>query len=74
MQARIIDLTESLIYLEIDEQLRFKSRYVAGSHIDQLSVHDRVDFNFGNTEGQPCVVIRSVLGRNGRPPLQASSL
>ena len=60
MQGIILDLTAGQIYLEVDQQIRFRSPWVAQPSATPLHVQDRVDFAFSTEHGKPCVVIQSV--------------
>jgi len=61
MRARIIDVNEKLIYLQVDQQLRFKTPYVAVNGDRLPSRKDDVDFDFTEKDGRACVVIKKVL-------------
>ena len=61
MLAKVIDVTEDTVYLEIDNQLRFKSHYVLQSQREQVTVSDNVNFSFSNTGGGPLVIISDVV-------------
>ena len=60
MQARIIELKDGEMYLEVDEQLRFRTKYVASRDLIGMCVFDRVDFTFMPSFHSPCIKIRSV--------------
>jgi hypothetical protein len=68
MKATVIEVTENQIYLQIDDQLRFKARYETGG--SPVSPHrtDTVDFDFHNAN-VPAIVIHSVL-----PPMKPGFL
>ncbi len=68
MQAKIIDIKEDEVYLEVDEQLRFHSRFVAPQRLQPLHVLDRVNFSFVPSGTIPCIKIQSVQPQN-RPRL-----
>lgn len=46
MLARVIDVTDHEIYLEIEKQLRFKSHYVVKCQTSDITRDDRVNFFF----------------------------
>ncbi len=60
MQGRIIELKDGEVYLEVDEQLRFRTKYIAPQTLSSLSVLDRIDFTFLPDIHSPCIEIRSV--------------
>ena len=60
MLAKVIDVDDQQIYLEIDRQLRFKSKYVLSSSSSDITRMSRVDFEFVPNSGHSCIVIRSI--------------
>lgn len=60
MQAKIIDIKDDEVYLEVDEQLRFHTRFVAPQKLQPLHVLDHVNFSFVPSGTIPCVKIQSV--------------
>jgi hypothetical protein len=60
MQGIVLDLSASQIYLEVDEQIRFRSPWITKTAPRRLHVRDRVDFAFTIDHGKPCVIIQSV--------------
>ena len=60
MQAKIIEIKDDEIYLEVDEQLRFHSHFVVSHDLQPLHVLDRVSFSFVPSGTIPCVKIQSV--------------
>ncbi|PWB75559.1 hypothetical protein C3F09_02000 [candidate division GN15 bacterium] len=60
MQGKIIGIKEDELYLEVDEQLRFHSRFVAPQRLQPLHVLDRVNFSFVPSGTVPCIKIQSV--------------
>ena len=61
MLAKVIDVTEDTVYLEIDKQLRFKSQYVMQSNRDQMAISDNVNFSFSHSGGGALVIINDVI-------------
>lgn len=74
MQARIIEISDSHLYLEIDEQLRFRSQYVAGSDVARLSKYDWIDFRFSNDRNGPQVIVQNVIRRGDQPMIGRQSI
>ncbi len=60
MQGIVLDLSANQIYLEVDEQIRFRSPWITKAAVTPLHVQDRVDFAFTIDHGKPCVVIQAV--------------
>lgn len=60
MQAKIIEVKDDEIYLEVDEQLRFHSHFVISGELQPLHVLDRVNFTFVPSGTIPCINIQSV--------------
>ncbi|MBN1211122.1 MAG: hypothetical protein JXA92_00965 [candidate division Zixibacteria bacterium] len=61
MLAKVIDVTEDTVYLEIDKQLRFKSQYVIQSNREQMAISDNVNFSFSNSGGGSLVIINDII-------------
>lgn len=64
MKAKIIDIKDDEVYLEVDEQLRFHTRYVASQALQPLHVLDHVNFSFVPSGTIPCVKIQSVMNHS----------
>ena len=60
MKATVIEVTEKQIYLQIDDQLRFKARYETSGNPVSPHRTDTVDFDFHHAN-VPAIVIHSVL-------------
>ena len=60
MFARILEIDDQQVYLEIEKQLRFKSRYVFGGTSPVVARYSRVDIDFARRDGACCVVIRTI--------------
>ncbi|MBN1213681.1 MAG: hypothetical protein JXA92_14000 [candidate division Zixibacteria bacterium] len=60
MQARIIDISENWIDLEVREQLRFKTEYVTESPRECLVKNILVDFSFVKQGDKVLVQINSI--------------
>lgn len=60
MKGIVLDLSANQIYLEVDEQIRFRSPWIARPTVAPLHIQDRVDFAFSVDKGKPCVVIQAV--------------
>ncbi len=60
MYAKVIDVDDTQIYLEIDRQLRFRARYILRSSNIGIEKMSRVDFDFLPDSGHSCIVIRSI--------------
>lgn len=63
MRARVIDVSDRVVYLEVDRQLRFKTPYLAGRAATRLERKDDVDFDFAVHDGRACVIIKNVVHR-----------
>jgi hypothetical protein len=61
MLARVIDVTDDTVYLEIDNQLRFKSPYVMQNNREPMAKSDKVNFSFTSIGGGSLVVIKKVI-------------
>ena len=61
MLAKVIDVSEDTVYLEIDNQLRFKSQYVMNGNREQMAISDKVNFSFSSSGGGFLVVINDVI-------------
>ena len=68
MYAKVLDVNDQLIYLEIDHQLRFKSRYVLDRGGCTVSRQSKVEFEFSHNNGNPLVVIHTGNGSMGETP------
>jgi hypothetical protein len=66
MRARVIEISDQQIYLEVDKQLRFRSEYKVGARDRSISRDDSVDFVIECSSGHPRVVIESVVDTNAR--------
>jgi hypothetical protein len=60
MQATVIDISEQSIYLEIDRQLRFESKYVSTQPMTAIMKSSKVNFDFSRADGVPVVVVSGV--------------
>ena len=65
MHAKVIDVTDQTVYLEIENQLRFRSGYHICKPGDQLAPQDEVEFDFNVGDRGGAVVINSIHGRTG---------
>ena len=63
MLAKVIDVNEQTVYLEIDDQIRFKSKYIMHKPEERISKSDNVNFSFTNIGGNSCIVIRNILNQ-----------
>ena len=68
MYAKVLDVNDQLIYLEIDHQLRFKSRYVLDRGGCTVSRQSNVEFDFTLNNGNPLVVIHTSNASVGENP------
>lgn len=68
MKAKVIEITDSQIYLQIGDQLRFKARYEKHGEPESPHKTDTVDFDF-HQASFPAIVINSVL-----PPASTGKL
>jgi len=70
VQAKVIDVTDRTIYLEIEDQLRFRSGYQICKPGRRLAPLDEVEFDFDIRNRDGAVVINAILahpsGRVGR--------
>ena len=60
MQATVLDVTEQSIYLEVDRQLRFESRYISATLGGAIVKSSRVNFDLTSDNGAPLVVVNGV--------------
>ncbi len=60
MQATVIEVNGQNIYLEIDSQIRFESRYVTKTPDSRIGQGTVVDFRFSTSNGFPVVVVHGV--------------
>jgi len=60
MFARVLRVNDERVYLEIDRQLRFSSRYILGSAQPRITESCSVDFDFTVRGGAPWIVIRKI--------------
>ena len=68
MYARVIEIGRDIIYLEIDDQIRFCSAYQIQCKPRRIAKDDSVDFVFGGLPGQPSVLIQRVVRRSPNQP------
>ena len=61
MTARVIDISDRTIYLEIEDQLRFRSSYQLESNEQRLEPNDRIDFEFLAGNPFPSILIGGIL-------------
>jgi len=61
MLAKVLEVNEQTVYLEIDNQIRFKSKYIMQTHREQLTKSDNINFSFSKIGGNGCIVINSIL-------------
>ena len=61
MLAKVIDGSEDTVYLEIDNQIRFKSQYVMNGNREQMAISDKVNFSFSSSGGGFLVIINDVI-------------
>ncbi len=60
MQATVIDISDQSIYLEIDRQLRFESRYISASPMARITRSSKISFELLHNDGVPTVVVYGV--------------
>lgn len=60
MQARVLKIAADQIYLEVDKQVRFSSRFCLECQPDKLHPNDLVDFIFADHPGDREIIIRRV--------------
>jgi len=61
MRARVLEVSEEQIYLEVDEQLRFKIPYVLNRQERKPTSDDDVEFRFSRILDRKTVIIESVI-------------
>ena len=66
MRATVIDISDKQIYLEIGQQLRFKSDYLSVPGANPIVKSTDVDFIFASNDGHPCVIIEDVISDSFR--------
>ena len=64
MRARVIDIKDNQIYLEVDRQIRFRSRYLVSHEDERVHKADDVDFSFVGIEGRHWVLIEHIESHN----------
>ncbi|MFZ1683998.1 MAG: hypothetical protein WAU88_07675 [Candidatus Zixiibacteriota bacterium] len=60
MQGIVLDFTPNQIYLEIDKQVRFRSRWIAEEPLTSLHVRDRIEFKIQIDHGEPQVIVHAI--------------
>ena len=60
MQGIVLDFSANQIYLEIDKQVRFRSRWIAEAPLAALHVRDRIEFKIQIDHGEPQVIVRAI--------------
>ncbi|RME31613.1 MAG: hypothetical protein D6800_00610 [Candidatus Zixiibacteriota bacterium] len=63
MLARVLEIDERQIYLEVEDQLRFKVPYRHVTEAALPSVSDKVEFHLRNLSDQTVAVIERVSKR-----------
>lgn len=61
MLARVIDVNDQTVYLEIDNQLRFKSKYIMQTPEGRIMKSDNVNFSFSRIGDNACIVINDII-------------
>ena len=61
MLAKVIDINEQTVYLEVDNQIRFKSKYILQKPTERIMKSDNVNFTFSKIRGSACIVINDIL-------------
>jgi hypothetical protein len=72
MQGIVLDFTANQIYLEIDKQVRFRSRWIADTQSTPIHISDRIEFKIQIDHGEPQVIVQAVRG-DGRPNTSTDS-
>jgi len=60
MKARVVDISNESIYLEIEEQIRFRSPYIKTPVTSDVHSEDVIEFYFALTDGHPHVSVDAV--------------
>jgi len=67
MRARVIEVSENQIYLEVDQQVRFRTPYITSrTGLIPENTHD-VEFHFGRGLIRPTVIIDDVIRSKSKP-------
>ncbi len=74
MRGRVLELTENQIYLQVGDQLRFRSSYVCASNSRLLQSGEQVDFEFAPIRDRLCVLIQATTAHSGRVTRGRSAL
>ncbi|MFZ5979259.1 MAG: hypothetical protein ACOYVF_01375 [Candidatus Zixiibacteriota bacterium] len=61
MLARVLEVNDQTVYLEIDNQLRFKSKYITQTPEVQIMKSDNINFSFMKVGEDACVVVNDIL-------------
>ena len=68
MRARVIEIGNDIIYLEVDDQIRFTSRYCLSCQSERIDRNDTVDFAFTEGQGNRSVIIRQIFRTSSERP------
>lgn len=68
MRARVIEVDEKQIYLEVDRQVRFKTPYITSRIGLDPTDSDDVEFRFGKGFVTPTIIIDDVISVSARQP------
>ena len=61
MIARVVEVADGNIYLEVDSQIRFRAPFNVNPSIEPLQQNDLIEFHFARHHGCPCVTIDAVI-------------
>ncbi|MBD3403242.1 hypothetical protein GF420_10135 [candidate division GN15 bacterium] len=69
MLARVVDITDGAIYLEIDSQIRFQADYDHTLLSRTVHPEDHIEFHFRELDGHPVVEVDAIISHiSYRPP------
>jgi hypothetical protein len=73
MIARVVDVADGNIYLEVESQIRFHAAYRTRSSAPIVRQNDWIEFHFARFDGRPCVLVEAVIMTSQALPVRAVS-
>ena len=61
MIARVVEVADGNIYLEVDSQIRFRAPFNINPSVEPLHQNDCIEFHFARHQGCPCVAVDAVI-------------
>lgn len=71
MIARVVDVADGNIYLEVESQIRFHAAYRRNSSTRMIHQNDVIEFHFARHGGRPFVTVDAVLMSSQILPVRA---